>query len=866
MLKRAGLVQGCLVGAVLSATTLFATDALAQQGCCQGGSATGANAWTDGSATSAQWPSSSQTSSVDITALPVKAPPAAALVPYWWYHGEIEIGGRDFVNNPNKNGSIFGNVGTADSGYTFFGQHSLAKYYEYGIVAPGAFGGGHIAAGSRDGLYQVDLWANNVASNFAGFSDQSYLLTASKIGEQYLTVGWDQTPHVYSTSAQTPYLGVGTSALTLPAGAAFSTNTPALLVPFLHQQDIGINRDTASVGYRWTPTEPWDFNVDYSYMNRTGTQVAGVVGPAPNATSRTSSALIEVPAPVNDHTQNYGANGEYLGTSFWGQQYTIKLAYNGSQYTDTMSSYTVQNPYCNVPTMSPMDCGGLGSPPSTFPQSPFARMPTSPSNQANGFGATMAADLPLQSRYMGTLNYTMMTQDAAFLPMTDNPFAFASPFGGGASWNSIAALPATSLNGQINTLLSNNVVTTKITPELTSKLTYRYYNFDNETPQIIFPCWVSVDQTGPQILPSAASPCGAKGTGSDPESTISSLTISYVKQNAGYALNWRPWPEWNFNAAYGYERYNYTQVDYNITNENSVKLSAGWTPTTWFTLRADGYYANRRWDNHDYFGLVKSIQFPTIPPFAPTTSSWFYSPAYQQFMFDNRQQIKSNLAADIVLFRGVTVTPTFKYQDDDYGLNPLNEEGVNYNHQISAGVDVGWVISPNLSVAVSYYWENYNLQMFSNSSGNGTDAPPFGAGQVVTFDHSPVNTLTAAVDYVAIPDKLNFDVRYTISKGVDNQTCNLCDSPAFPTNTTLFQHLDATAMYKLDPTFVRQMGWKGDVKWKLRYTWERNSVSNWQSDSIAPFSPAISSTMLWLAYNNPNYNVQMVAASLIATW
>ncbi len=62
------------------------------------------------------------------------------------------------------------------------------------------------------------------------------------------------------------------------------------------------------------------------------------------------------------------------------------------------------------------------------------------------------------------------------------------------------------------------------------------------------------------------------------------------------------------------------------------------------------------------------------------------------------------------------------------------------------------------------------------------------------------------------------------------------------------------------------MGFKGDIKAKLRYTWERNSVSNWQNDSLAPFTPSVSATAIWLAYDNPNYNVQMLAASLVASW
>ena len=62
-------------------------------------------------------------------------------------------------------------------------------------------------------------------------------------------------------------------------------------------------------------------------------------------------------------------------------------------------------------------------------------------------------------------------------------------------------LPASSLNGSINTLLSSNVMTTKITPELTNKLSYRYYDFKNDTPELLFApagcttnCWISLDK------------------------------------------------------------------------------------------------------------------------------------------------------------------------------------------------------------------------------------------------------------------------------------------------------------------------------------------------------------------------------------
>jgi len=97
--------------------------------------------------------------------------------------------------------------------------------------------------------------------------------------------------------------------------------------------------------------------------------------------------------------------------------------------------------------------------------------------------------------------------------------------------------------------------------------------------------------------------------------------------------------------------------------------------------------------------------------------------------------------------------------------------------------------------------------------------------------------------------------------------CGNCQGQ-FPNDTTWFERLDATATYKFDPSFVnQQLGFKGDIRAKLRYTWEHNYVSNWQNDTLAPFTdiPGLTNA-LWLGYDNPNYNVHMFAASLIATW
>jgi hypothetical protein len=38
------------------------------------------------------------------------------------------------------------------------------------------------------------------------------------------------------------------------------------------------------------------------------------------------------------------------------------------------------------------------------------------------------------------------------------------------------------------------------------------------------------------------------------------------------------------------------------------------------------------------------------------------------------------------------------------------------------------------------------------------------------------------------------------------------------------------------PAQNRTCGWTGDLKAKVRYTWESNSVANWQDDLLMPFT------------------------------
>ena len=179
--------------------------------------------------------------------------------------------------------------------------------------------------------------------------------------------------------------------------------------------------------------------------------------------------------------------------------------------------------------------------------------------------------------------------------------------------NSTAALPAQSLNGGINTLLSNNVITAQLTPDLKFKANYRYYDFDNGTPEIRFSDWVLTDAVSAKATTNNYAP-------------VQTLSISYIKQNAGTELNWRPSRTWNLGVAYGFEHYNWLRADTNATNENSTKVYADWKPTGWITARVSALEARRRYEAYNYLAFFGYWQWPTPATPPALTTSTQYSP------------------------------------------------------------------------------------------------------------------------------------------------------------------------------------------------------------------------------------------------
>ena len=85
----------------------------------------------------------------------LKAP--AADVVGWYFFGDIEVGGRAFIQRPPTG---FGRAPPPDNWLTPRTSESRAKFEEYGELRRGFFLDHlHLGAGTKNGVYAIDVWS-----------------------------------------------------------------------------------------------------------------------------------------------------------------------------------------------------------------------------------------------------------------------------------------------------------------------------------------------------------------------------------------------------------------------------------------------------------------------------------------------------------------------------------------------------------------------------------------------------------------------------------------------------------------------------------------------------------------------------------
>ena len=155
---------------------------------------------------------------------------------------------------------------TAGVGYV---SDDSAKFGEYnGLNKKGAYfiGDGEARWRGPDATYL------NADVTDLGLTSRSIGLEGGRQGQYKLLLGYDELPHYITAPAPSPFLGMGGTSLTLPAGFPAPTTGQMPLAKTLQDVDLDTQRKTVGIGGAWTGMPGWEYAVNYRHEKKEGTK------------------------------------------------------------------------------------------------------------------------------------------------------------------------------------------------------------------------------------------------------------------------------------------------------------------------------------------------------------------------------------------------------------------------------------------------------------------------------------------------------------------------------------------------------------------------------------------------------------------
>jgi len=722
--------------------------------------------------------------------------------------GEVEVGSRVFP----------GDASDWDS----------AKYEEYREQRPGIFGNARLLLEGKEGKYYFEGSATDIAER-----DQHYEVASGRYGRYRLELEYDEHPHVFSNTARTLYTNEGGGVLTLPDAtqSAIQAGGSAALQSALSGATgvpLRFRLQTARVGFFYRPLTDLELNAGYWIQEKEGTRPFGMGFGSPGAN------FANVAAPIDERTHEV-TGGIQVARDTW----SLRLGYTGSFYENDLDTLTVDNPLRGT------DSATLGS--------TRGRTDLAPDNSAHTVSLSGAATLPVgfPARFAGTLSYGMRFQDDPFIPHTINS-AIASP-----------ALPASSLDGEVRTLLANLLLTGRPHRDLNLTARYRFYDYNSDIPILAFSAHVVNDRT---LVPE----------------TRFTTPMDYHKHNAGLDASYRLARPTTLKVGYEWERWDRSDHREVIrTDEHTAKAAIDYKPAAWALLRTGYQFGIRRGTDYNTFAhLAHSVEEADLAGAQPQSQSTLLRKLDEA----DRLRHQVDLLAQLTPREDLTLAFT-----GNYGLTNYDEStfGLTDDKRWSVGTDVGYRPLAWLGLSAWYTFENIEFKQQSRWRPRNFLTPTTVADDPVndwsSTSEDQVHTAGVGAEMVLIPDRLDASFSYiievakakTLAAGVPGAlgftaAGALTTTPAADGGNAV----DWPDIKDTLQTFIAALRYhlQKNLTVKAEYRFEHFNLSNFKTDGLEPFmassnvnaSGVVSaSTDVFLGDRVNDYVAHVIALSLI---
>ncbi|MDP1677536.1 MAG: MtrB/PioB family decaheme-associated outer membrane protein [Bacteroidota bacterium] len=687
------------------------------------------------------------------------------------------------------------------------GTLGSSKFTEYRDMSPGLFAN-KFSLGFMNGENTkfFSLWGSNV-----GQYNQNFVAQFGERGSFKLELEWDQIPHNYTNTARTAFGGAGTGALVMPdlvqnklrtllttdlnpgvSGVQFDTLAITnLVLGSVRGVDIVSRRDKGKAMFSYSPIEEIDIKLQYTNERRSGTKPLG---------GNFSFNPIELIEPTNYRTQEAKANLEYAI-----KDWNLQLGYSASVFDNNVDVLVWDNPFREI------DAVGSGS---------RGRIDLYPNNSAQNVNVSGAGNLPFDTRLMATASYGWRRQNDKFIPFTINTaFDTVSNF---------PVLPAASLNGKVGTTLMNFTVVNRFFSSLWFSARYRFFDYNNETPPLIFPAYVTADNSLTRVQRRNA-------------------VIGYKKVNTSFDATLRMISDVSLKVGYEREDWDRKHRDAEKTEENIYKASLNYTLRSWFLLRTSYSLGAKKTPHYNAEELAEEM-YPQGEP----VGTLGQLPQLRKFDMATRDRNKANVMTQIMPFDVLSFSGSFGLTNDDF---KESQYGLLSNKSNNFSIDVTFNPTYDLAIYASYTGENFNYAMKSKQ--RSTPAADTSGYDWSSDLKDVVQSFAGGLTWSVDPEVLDFaiDFSYSDAKGtIATSAVNpilVTSAQNYPDTRSILRQLHASVGYHLTEHFTP----------RLEYRFEGYTESYFNQDVMQPYMVPVdpgASGAVFLGARQPGYSAHII--------
>lgn len=658
-----------------------------------------------------------------------------------------------------------------------------------------------------------------------GQDDQEFSLRAGRLGLWEFGFDWDQTPHVFSTTARMRAVETSRGVFTLPprpdAGSlSLAEGTEYNQAPELGE--VGLRWDTARFSFRATPTPQLDLRAEYTRIDKDGDRPFGVAFGSPG------NDFMEVLEPIEQQVHDVR-----LRATWAEERWQVQAGYTLSIFQNSVSSVTADNPLqATDGAFVPSPSGGSSVPAA-------GRVSLAPDNMAHTFTLAGGVSLPMATRLTANVSYSLRFQNDPFLPHTRNPNIPAAAL----------TLPQRDLDGLVGVTLLHLNASTRPLRLLTLTARYRYFDYDDMTEDLTFSSFVINDRT----LLNEARTAGR---------------FEFARHNAGLDARVRVLPSLALTLGPAWERWDRNEHwEVRRSDEYFAKAAVDATPFDWLLVQLTYRPSWRRIDRYDTFAhLAHTV---VEEPFAEAPQS--QSPLLRKFDQGERDRQRVDLLLQFLLTDTLTTSLTGAWMDDDYIESSL---GLQEATTWSTGIDLTWTPTERLAVFAGYSHENIRQDQRSRNRDRTFTAPvvvaDFSDWDWISEHTDTVDTVRLGLNVAIIPRRLDWtaEATWAYARGeVDtrNPVTPQPHPPEFPSTANATARtqpafedrlirLDTALRYRFRPAWAVSVG----------YTFESFRKDDWRTDRLNPFMPG--SNSIWLGNDARNYTAHIVGVKLRYTF